>query len=202
MTKLWGPMGWITLHSVSLNYPEAPNTGEQYIAKRFLELFAETISCPSCKNHFKTMLTMYQSMYPNYLASRQSFALFVFRAHNTVNKRLDKPRPTTVADCLSVLRNATNYTSLAQFRQSYFLYLNRNWGREGTGEGIIFRGLVREMIKINDEYWTPRDGPIPTLQEEDVMTPIERHNTRIAQTGQIISSEVGFKGGKLRLMRR
>jgi hypothetical protein len=201
MTKLWGPLGWMTLHSVSFIYPEKPSVAEKTIAEKFLELFTETISCNACKSHFKTIHLMYKSSNPDYLNSRQNFAIFVFRAHNTVNKRLDKPRPSTVAECLASIKLATTHTSLAQFRQSYLSYLNRNWGIYGSGDGFILRGHVKEMIKINNEYWSPREIPIPELEEANVLAPIEKLNARIAPSGRVSSTNVGFKGGKLRLNR-
>lgn len=199
MTKLWGPLGWMTLHSVSFIYPEEPTQAEKHIVEKFLEMFGETISCNSCKSHFKIIKTIYKSLYPNYLDSRQNFALFVFRAHNTVNRRIDKPRPASVAECLESIRLATAHTSLAEFRQSYLSYLIRNWGRDGSGESLIVRTYVKEMIKINQEYLSPRETSIPDLIEADVLTPIEKTNSRIAPSGSISSTNVGFKGGKLKL---
>ena len=201
MSKFWGPLGWMTLHSISLIYPESPTPTERYIANRFLDLFAETISCNDCKVHFKSMFTLYKLSNPEFLNSRQDFALFIFRAHNTVNRRLDKPIHTSVADCIRALKNATVHTSLAQFRQAYLNYLMGNWGRETTGDGAIAQRAVRELIKINNEYWSPRDIPIPDLKEGNVLAFIERiNNTRITPSGTISSTAVGFKGGRLRLM--
>jgi len=202
MTKLWGPLGWMTLHSVSLIYPENPSDLEKGIATRFLNLFAETISCNSCKNHFKSILLIYRNMYPGFLNSRQEFAIFVFRAHNTVNRRLDKPRPSTVADCLQTLREATSHTSLAEFRTAYINYLTKNWTRELSGDNMMAMASVREMEKINNEYWTPREIPIPELNEEDVTTSIEKSDTRLTFSGNLSSVKVGFAGGRLRLTRR
>jgi len=202
MTKLWGPLGWMTLHSVSLIYPEQPTQAEKMIASRFLDLFADTISCNACKLHFKSILTIYKHLHPDFLNSRQNFAIFVFRAHNTVNKRLDKPIPSTVAACLATLKQATSQTSLAQFRTAYISYLYRNWRREFTGEGMMIVANVKELDKINNEYWSPREIPIPDLVEADVVSPIEKTNSRISPSGNLSSTKVGFIGGKLKLTRR
>jgi hypothetical protein len=202
MTKLWGPLGWMTLHSVSLIYPEEPTEAEKIIANRFLVLFSETISCITCKNHFKIILTFYRFMKPNFLNSRQEFALFVFRAHNTVNKRIDKPRPSTVSECLASLRNATSQTSFAEFRKSYIAYLYRNSRGDFTGDGMMNKSSIKEMEKINNEYWSLREIPIPELKEDDVLSPIEKHDFRISPAGNISSVKVGFAGGRLRLTKR
>ena len=202
MSKIWGPLGWMTLHSVSLIYPENPSYEEKQITARFLDLFGETITCNECKIHFKNIYSIYKAIYPNFLDSRQNFALFIFRAHNTVNMRLDKPRPSTVSECLRTLKLATTHTSLSAFRSSYLSYLLRIWGRDISGQGMITKGQVKELININNQYWSPRDIPIPELEEDDVITPIHNSGLRVAPSGVAISSNVGFKGGKLRLGNR
>jgi len=203
MTKLWGPLGWMTLHSVSLIYPERPTPDEKRIAARFIDLFAESISCIFCKTHFMTIYTLYKSTHPQYLDSRQDFALFAFRAHNTVNKRLDKPRPSTVAECLQAIRDATKNTTLKQFRDSYLGYLTRNYNKEFSTYNLAMRHCVNEMVKINNEYWSPRElTSIPELTEADVITPIEKQNARPSSKGHYISTIVGFRGGRLKLGRK
>lgn len=199
MTKLWGPLGWMTLHSVSLLYPETPSYSDKQIAIRFLDLFGETISCNECKVHFKQLYSLYKAIHPDFLDSRQNFALFIFRAHNTVNMRLDKPRPTSVSECLQTLKNATVHTSLASFRTAYLNYLLRNWRYDVSGQGMITKKQVNEMININNEYWSPREIPIPALQEGDVTTPVYAQNLRVNTQGRAVSSKVGFKGGRLTL---
>jgi hypothetical protein len=193
----------MTLHSVSLIYPEVPSPEERAIASKFLDLFARTITCIFCKNHFASMYAIYKNEHPEYLNSRQDFALFAFRAHNTVNKRLDKPRPSSMADCLATLLSNTANTTFAQFRRSYLDYLIRNWGQDFGVEGRMLQRDVAEMNKINNEYWSPRElTSIPELAESDVMTPIEKAGFRVVHGGQVISTRVGFIGGRLKLGRK
>lgn len=80
-------------------------------------------------------------------------------------------------------------------------YLTRNWSRDFTGDSAIARASVKELIRINNEYWSPRENGIPDLVEADVTTPIESNNMRVNFSGKAISSVVGFKGGKLKLGR-
>jgi len=202
MTQLWGPLGWMTLHSVSFIYPNQPTSQEKALLTRFLDLFADTISCNACKAHFKNMRAIYVTLYPDYLNSKTDFAYFVFRAHNTVNKRIDKPRCPTVSSCLAAVRAATVNTSLSQFRASYMAYLTRNWGRDTSGDGRMTYAQVKELIIINNEYWSLRETEIPDFPEADILTPIERIATRVSYrsgNSAAVSTNVGFKGGKLRL---
>lgn len=156
MTSRWGPLGWITLHSISANYPEIATLQDKLILRRFIDLFADTISCPSCKSHFGSMFQSYISRYPSWADGRTNLFLFVCRAHNTVNARLDKPIVRTVQESIDTLIMLTKVTSASEFRNQYLLYLKRNWARTDA-EGFIMSGSVREMIRINNEYWNLRE---------------------------------------------
>jgi len=173
-TKIWGPLGWMTLHSISLIYPEKPSHADMEILKKFMSLFADTITCPDCKHHFAKMFESYKSRNPYWYISRQEFFLFVARAHNTVNMRLDKPRISTVAECIETFKRNTLVTRGAIYRNNYISYLIRNWSIEHSGESFILVNSAREMLKINNEYWSPRDkgNTVVNIAEENIMTPI------------------------------
>lgn len=156
-TKFWGPLGWMTLHSISAIYPEKPTSEERLILEKFVELFRESITCVHCKSHFTSMLNTYRRAHPEWSSSRYHFFLFVCRAHNTVNKRLDKPIIPTLNDCIETLKTATKVTTTGQYREAYINYLLSNWSREFTGDGAISLGAARQLKRINDEYFTPRD---------------------------------------------
>jgi hypothetical protein len=38
MTAVWGPLGWMTLHSVSTMYPEQPTQAEKTLMTTWLRL--------------------------------------------------------------------------------------------------------------------------------------------------------------------
>lgn len=174
-TKIWGPLGWMTLHSISLIYPENPSYADMEILKKFMELFAITISCPDCAGHFQRMFNNYKLNNPSWFISKYEFFLFIARAHNTVNTRIDKPRISTVAECIETIKANTIVTSGATYRNNYITYLIRNWAREQTGEGFMLASSAREMLKINNEYWNPRDTiNISDLRfpEANIITPI------------------------------
>lgn len=209
MTKHWGPLGWMTLHSISLNYPAQPSAGDKQILGRFMEKFIETISCPSCQSHFQGIYKTYTTVFPQWNSNKFQLFLFIVRAHNTVNKRLDKPLIRTVADCLATIRKNTQNTSLKGYRQAYMNYLITNWNREFSGEGRIRIGATRELQKLNNEYWSLREVDLDTLEfpEGDVLFNIEDRSSisraspgiTAYNKGSVVS--VGFKirGGRLTL---
>lgn len=207
-TKVWGPLGWMALHSISAIYPENPTPEERMLLQQWVESFRESITCTHCKTHFTGMLNMYKRKYPDWSASRYNFFLFVCRAHNTVNKRLDKPIIQTLNDCIDTLKNATKATTTTQYRNAYMNYLFSNWSREFTGDGAIALGAVKQMKRINDEYFTPRDKGYESLYffENGSVTEFISEDRRnydvslhIPNASSLSSVRIGFVGGRLKL---
>jgi len=193
MTSYWGPLGWMTLHSASLLYSDEPSHAEKLIADRFIELFGNTISCYHCKSHFQDMLKRYKTWNPGYLNSKKDFVLFVFRAHNTVNKRIDKPILQTVKDCMQTLKNANSYSSLDSMRNAYLTYLHNNWNREFTADAFSAKRNVQELIKINNEYFNLRTIDWDFESDESPILLIENQQKEF----NIVRRSGGFKNGKL-----
>jgi len=193
MTSYWGPLGWMTLHSASMLYPEYPVESEKLLMEQFVSLFADTISCFTCKTHFITMKKKYVAWNPGYLNSKREFMLFVFRAHNSVNKKLDKPILKTVKDCITTLKNANAYSSLESIRNVYLTYLQNNWNKELTADGYGIRKKIQELFRINNEYLNKRSIDWDYTFEDNVLLSIEE-KTPVFQTRKRIG---GFKNGRL-----
>jgi hypothetical protein len=211
MTSFWGPLGWMTLHSVSCLYPENPTLEDKQILTKYLASFQETISCPKCQSHFTSMLAMYKKSYPNWLDSRYDFFLFVCRAHNTVNRRLDKPILATAYDCLKTFQSNVKVTSAKQYRQSYLNYLTRNWSQEHSGEAFMKLSQVREMRKIDEHYWSPREidpNTVVFIADTDVTQSVQQDPKHYSASPSIplfasnSNMHIGFKNGKLKLGRK
>lgn len=166
-------MGWMTLHSISVCYPEEPTQTDKQILEQFMDAFGTTITCVHCRNHFATMFRDYKSKVPYWLNSRRDLFLAICRMHNAVNKRLDKPQPKTVAECIESLKNATRYSTPTQFREKYISYLAGDWRKQGTTpEAFSARKAVEIMQKINTDYWSKREVAYAdvVLEEDDVLT--------------------------------
>lgn len=202
-TKIWGPLGWMTLHSVSAIYPENPTSADRLLIEEFIGAFRETIACPYCKTHFTNMFNKYRQLHPEWSSNRQSLFMFICRAHNTVNRRLDKPLYKTVSECIETLKNATSIKSPAEFRKAYLDYLTSNWGRQPDGEGFMMMGLVRKMIKINTEYFNPRDVKYSeiVIRDENVLEFIPEDSSKYRAIANVPDPvhyrgiQIGFKNG-------
>jgi hypothetical protein len=172
MTAVWGPLGWMTLHSVSTLYPERPTQQEKDLMTMWLGLFEGTITCPHCQSHFQLMHANYRAKYPGYLDSRQAFAMFAFRCHNVVNARLSKPVYSTLEECLSILRSNLKTRTAQDYRISYVNHIMRYWGGIQDTSGITSLKKTLELKKIEIDYFGPRDTKFEvSLVDEGVVIP-------------------------------
>lgn len=91
-TKIWGASGiWLFLHVVSLNFPCKPTKQEQQQYYTFFSMLQHILPCRACRlstakfyRQGNTKLTM------DVFKSRDTLALWLWRLHNRVNKRLGK----------------------------------------------------------------------------------------------------------------
>jgi hypothetical protein len=152
MTAFWGPLGWMTLHSISVCYPTEPSLVDKKILDEFMEAFRMTITCSICNDHFSRMFSGYKRDIPTWNNSRNDLFIAICKMHNIVNNRLNKPIPKTVGDCLVILENATKYSSPSEFRKKYIEYLTGQWNHF-----LGLRQKVDVMRKINEEYWNKKE---------------------------------------------
>jgi hypothetical protein len=132
--------------------------------------------------------------------------LFVVRAHNDVNKRLDKPILKSVKECLETLQNNTKNTSPAQFRQQYFNYLIRNWSYDVTADGFMGKQSASLINRINTEYFNPRECDFNLeIEEGETFILLDRHDIKPSLFGGFVKTNIDvgfkFKAGKLQLFR-
>jgi hypothetical protein len=192
---------------MSVNYPDDPTPEEKVKIRSFLEIFAKTLTCRYCKDHFTRMLDTYAITHPEYLDSKRDLFIFIARAHNTTNRRLDKPVFSTVAECLQRLRENTVHVSGKEFREKYINYLIRNWAYDMSGDGMIMKVAAYELKRINVDYLNNHEQTFDiSIEEGDVLESIAESSYIRTPAGIPVNllniSPVGFKGGKLKLARR
>lgn len=89
-TRIWSVV-WLFLHVCSLNYPCNPTREEQEHYYMFFQMLAKVLPCSACRAstaHFYTSGSTKLTM--NVFKSRTTLALWLWRLHNRVNKRLNK----------------------------------------------------------------------------------------------------------------
>ena len=211
MTSIWGPLGWMTLHSVASLYPDRPTEAERQLMITWLDLFRDTITCPSCQGHFSELLTNYRAQFPNMLYSRGDFLLFTFRAHNAVNKRIGKPIYSTVQACFDALRNNVKFNKTQNFRISYTNRMTMHWRVFQDASGMAAMKRIHQIKKIEMQYMSARSNEFEVMIPEDnVVVDIGPQPMLTLPNGQPIprptiaasgGSRMTMQGGRLRLRR-
>lgn len=159
----------MTLHSVATCYPETPTQSERDLMYSWLDMFRDTITCPHCRDHFAAMLQAYRSSFPGMLRSRQEFTLFTFRAHNAVNRRLNKPIFGTVEECMATLQTNVKTRSAVDYRVSYLNHISKYWRSWQDITGMMALKKITEMRKIEATYIQPRDTNFNVTIQSDVV---------------------------------
>jgi hypothetical protein len=208
MTSIWGPLGWMTLHSVASCYPDTPTQSEIALSQTWLDMFQTTITCPSCKEHFGIVLAAYRRLYPQMLASRSDFLVFTFRAHNAVNRRLNKPIYPTVASCFEALRLNVKSRSAREYRTSYLGHIQRFWRTMQDASGFTALKRINEMVKIENEYVHKRENNFEVdIPETNVVLANHLLSSPTEEPSPIIHIDtrsaplMGLRGGRFQIRR-
>ena len=171
MTKAWGPLGWATIHSVMAMYSETPTDLEKALLSRWIESFQRTIVCERCREHFLILLNDYRQRYPNWNASRKDAVLFGLRAHNTVNSKNGKPVYST-EECLRLLKENIPSERAALMRQSYIVYVRKEWSRDMTMTGISAVKYIKDLITVEQTYWSHKSFSWSDIVLDESVSPL------------------------------
>lgn len=208
MTSIWGPLGWMTLHSVASCYPNTPLPSEATLMQTWLDMFQSTITCPSCREHFGVALGSYRRQYPQMLSSREEFLVFTFRIHNTVNRRLNKPIHITVGACFEQLRNNVKTRSARDYRIAYINHIQRFWRTMQDASGFTSLKKINEMRKIEYEYLQKHENNFEIDIPENTVVlmnhSLDAQNSEKPSPVRIdtrILPRIGFAGGRFQTRR-
>jgi hypothetical protein len=192
MTKIWGPLGWATLHSVAALYPDSPSELEKALLVRWISAFAKTIVCEKCQGHFEAFLRSYTQPWST---SRREFSLFVLRAHNSVNAR-NGQKILTVSEAFAALRIHVAEDKAALQRQSYILYIRNDWSRNTTLGGITAARYIQEMVATETSYWSTRtytwDDVEALLTDDSILPPTKPAPKRSAPIVRMPTNTVTY----------
>lgn len=207
MTSIWGPLGWMTLHSVASCYPDTPVQSEKTLMNTWLDMFQATITCPSCREHFGIALGSYRRQYPHMLSSREEFLVCTFRLHNAVNRRLNKPIHSSVEACFEQLRNNVKTRSARDYRIAYINHIQRFWRTMQDASGIAALKKINEMRKIEFEYFQKHENNFETIISENNVVLLNHSLDAQTETPNPIRIDtrvlprIGFSGGRFQTKR-
>ena len=89
MTRIWGPLAWTFLHTVSFNYPTNPTNEDKHRYKDLITNLQYILPCKYCRMNLTTNLKN-TPLTMDHMANRDTFSRFVYNLHETVNKLLNK----------------------------------------------------------------------------------------------------------------
>jgi hypothetical protein len=113
-TKVWGPAGWVFLHSIAQNYPWKPNNTQKKNYYSFFRQVGNVLPCKYCRESYKEFIKEPGTELNNrILESRKSLIKWLYLIHNKVNKKLgvkDIPTLKEVFDRYESYRSKCNKT--------------------------------------------------------------------------------------------
>jgi hypothetical protein len=94
ITYVWGPSLWMTLHTISLNYPCHPTAEQKTQYKQYFDSLGHVLPCGKCRDNLVSNLscTKYGE---DVFESRDTLSRWVYDLHDSVNKMLGKKTPIT-----------------------------------------------------------------------------------------------------------
>ena len=93
-TTVWGPAGWIFLHTIAFNYPQiidendAEHCERRTYTKQLFENLCYTLPCKYCRESFRVFLL--ELPIDKHLACRKDLTRWLYKIHNKVNAKLRK----------------------------------------------------------------------------------------------------------------
>jgi len=88
-TRVWGPAGWLFLHSIAQNYPWKPTAEQKDNYLNFFKLVGNVLPCRYCRESYQDFISQQDTKLDiSKLKSRYSLVKWLYDIHNKVNKKL------------------------------------------------------------------------------------------------------------------
>lgn len=130
LTTVWGPGIWHFLHTMSFNYPVEPTDQDKLHYRNFILNLRHVLPCGKCRMN----LTKNFKKLPLHLSdmkSRDTFSLYIYNLHETVNEMLCKKSGLSFEDVKIRYENfRARCKSTPKSRT-----LKRERGKAGSGAG-------------------------------------------------------------------
>ena len=89
MTHVWGPSLWLSIHTMSFNYPVKPTAQDKKHYMNFIYSLEHVLPCRYCRENYKKNLVDTKFGLDK-MKNRASFSRYIYDLHNHVNKMLGK----------------------------------------------------------------------------------------------------------------
>ena len=151
--NLWGPHGWIFLHSISYQRDERIIDSEKL--KQFIELLGDYIPCPGCSHHFKHNYKSTPNIkFEDAIHNLDLFGDYMVEIHNLVNES----------------KKDSRYTNFS-YQQSRDIHIND----KSYHNAMLFLSTIisvytnnipisNELIEIKDLYLTDKNKCLQMIE--------------------------------------
>ena len=89
MTHVWGPSLWMSIHTMSFNYPVKPSAQDKKHYMNFIYSLEHVLPCRYCRENYKKNLVDTKFSLDK-MKSRTIFSRYIYDLHNHINKMLGK----------------------------------------------------------------------------------------------------------------
>jgi hypothetical protein len=97
VTKIWGPIMWTALHTISFNYPVNPTLDDKKHYKDFIYNLRYVLPCKYCRINLTKNLKQ-KPLLNCHMKNRETFSRYIYELHELVNKMLDKKSTLSYCD--------------------------------------------------------------------------------------------------------
>jgi hypothetical protein len=97
VTKIWGPVAWTLLHTISFNYPVNPTLEQKHQYRDFILSLQNVLPCGTCRKNLK-MNFKQLPLNMCHMESRDTFSRYIYNLHELVNRMLKKKSGLTYCD--------------------------------------------------------------------------------------------------------
>ena len=158
--NLWGPHGWIFLHSIS--YQRDERIIDSAKIKQFIELLGDYIPCPGCSHHFKQNYKSTPNIkFEDAIHNLDLFGDYIVEIHNLVNESKKDPK----------------YPNFS-YQQSKDIHINDN----SYHNSMLFLSTMiavythnvpisTELIEIKDLYLTDKNKCLQMIENYKLNNP-------------------------------
>ena len=89
MTSVWGPALWLSLHTISFNYPINPSEEQKKHYYKYFKSLQNVLPCRFCRENLTKNLKKHKLTYET-MKNRESLSRWVYELHELINKLLNK----------------------------------------------------------------------------------------------------------------
>ena len=97
VTKIWGPVAWTLLHTISFNYPVNPTLEQKHQYRDFILSLQNVLPCGTCRKNLVTNFKQLPLTMDD-MENRETFSRYIYNLHELVNRMLKKKSGLTYCD--------------------------------------------------------------------------------------------------------